>query len=114
MKIMITKTEIRKTLSEIKAINKTFHICIADCELAPLLAMKMADKLDLLVRIILKERKLKDWEIEDLEKQRKEMMGWICEEDENTEKHIYCGETYKLTSQIKMMMTYIDVYVLQN
>ena len=56
MKIMITKTEIRKTLSEIKAIDKTFNICIADYELAPLLAMKMADKLDLLVRIIIKER----------------------------------------------------------
>ena len=111
---MITKTEIRKTLSEVKAIDKTFHICIADYELADRLAMKMADKLDTLVRIIIKERKLADYQIEELETQRKSMMDWICEEDEHNEEHIFFGETYKLTSQINIMMTYIDVFVLQN
>lgn len=110
---MITKQEIKKTLSEIKAIDKTFHICIADYELAPLLAMKMADKLDTLVRIIIKERNLSDWAVEDLEQHRKEMMDFICEEDETTEKHIFFGETYKLTSQIHILMTMVDVYVVQ-
>jgi len=111
---MITKTEIRKTLSEIKTMKKTFKICIADRELADALAIKMAEKLDLLVRIILKERKLADWQIEKLEAERKSMMDWICEEDETTEKHIFFGETYSLTAQINIMMVHIDVSVLQN
>ena len=108
---MITKNEIRKTLSEIKTLDKAFHICIIDDDLKDGLALKMADKMTTLIDRILTERTVSEWATDDLIEAQRDIQSHIKEEDD--EKSIYFDECYKMTATIRTTITQVEVFILE-
>ena len=104
----ITKKEIRTQISEIKTLSKAHRIVIADKDISEPLIIKMAEKTESLIRRIIEERNLPDWEIEDLQKSVKEINNHIKEED--YEKELFFDEEYTCHANINIAMTKIGVY----
>ena len=110
---MVTKAEIKKTLSEIKALDKASQIVITDYDLRDGLYLKMASKMDVLIRRIIEERELSDFCEKELKESLKEIRSHIKTIDDY-EKAIYCGEEYDLSADINIAVMKIQALVVTN
>ena len=108
-KLTYTKSQIRTEIKEIQTLDKAFHICITEYDLREQITLKMADKLELMIRCIISERNLSDWVVEELEEVIDDMNSHIKEED--YEKSIFFDEVYELCAVIRSALLQLNVYL---